>query len=158
MTMLRRCTLFAVTFCCIAGTLQAQQIHAEQENQTPTLAVHAGRLIDVRTGKVSTNAYIMVGKDRILRIADSAPAGLRVVDLSKYTVVPGLIDSHAHVLGNPKDQSSTSSLRMSSPQKAIWGVRNLQVWLDHGFTALRDACEATRRMGSLRFVTASIRD
>ena len=31
---------------------------------------------------------------------------------------------------------------MSSAQKAIWGVRNLQVWLDHGFTALRDACES----------------
>jgi len=56
-------------------------------------------------------------------------------------VVPGLIDSHAHVLGNPKEQASTAGLRMSSAQKAIWGVRNLQIWLDHGFTALRDACE-----------------
>ena len=88
-------------------------------------------------------------KDRILRIVDSAPAGVRVVDLSKYTVVPGLIDSHAHVLGDPKDQTSTSSLRMSSPQKAIWGVRNLQVWLDHGFTAMRDACESDAAYGQL---------
>jgi imidazolonepropionase-like amidohydrolase len=120
---------------CVAGTLQAQ------ENQTPTLAVHAGRLIDVRTGKVATNAYILVAKDRIVRVADSAPADVRVIDLSKYTVVPGLIDSHAHVLGDPKSQASTAGLRMSSPQKAIWGVRNLQVWIDHGFTALREACE-----------------
>src|SRR5205085_1799442 len=74
--------------------------------------------------------------------SDSVPTGVKVIDLSKYTVVPGLIDSHAHVLGNPKDQTSTAGLRMSSAQKAIWGVRNLQVWLDHGFTALRDACEA----------------
>ena len=108
----------------------------------PTLAVRAGRLIDVRSGKVSANQYILIAKDRILRIADSVPAGVRVIDLSKYTVVPGLIDSHAHVLGNPKDQSSTGGLRMSSSQKAIWGVHNLQVWLDHGFTAIRDACEA----------------
>src|SRR6185437_15268686 len=112
-----------------------------EQDQTPTLAVRAGRLIDVRSGKVSTNAYILVAKDRILSIADAAPVGVRVIDLSKYTVVPGLIDSHAHVLGDPKDQSSTGGLRMSSAQKAIWGVRNLQVWLDHGFTALRDACE-----------------
>jgi len=149
MTMLRRCTLLAVAICCIAGTIEAQQIPTQQENPAPTLAVHAGRLIDVRTGKVSTNAYILVAKDRILKIADSAPAGLRVVDLSKYTVVPGLIDSHAHVLGNPKDQTSTSSLRMSSPQKAIWGMRNLQVWLDHGFTAMRDACESDAAYGQL---------
>ena len=81
--------------------------------------------------------------------SDSAPTGVQVIDLSKYTVVPGLIDSHAHVLGNPKDQSSTGGLRMSSAQKAIWGVRNLQVWLDHGFTALRDACEGDPAYGQL---------
>jgi imidazolonepropionase-like amidohydrolase len=142
MARLRRWTWLTVALCWVAGTIQAQP-----ENQTPTLAVHAGRLIDVRTGKVSRNAYIVVAEDRILRIADSAPAELRVVDLSSYTVVPGLIDSHAHVLGNPKDQSSTSHLRMSSPQKAIWGVRNLQVWLDHGFTAMRDACEGDAAYG-----------
>jgi imidazolonepropionase-like amidohydrolase len=140
----RCCTLLATVFCILAGTLPAQQ-----DGQAPTLAVLAGRLIEVRTGKVTANAYVLIAKDRILRIADSAPAGLRVVDLSKYTVVPGLIDSHAHVLGDPKDQSSTGSLRVSSPQKAIWGVRNLQVWLDHGFTALRDACEGDAAYGQL---------
>ncbi len=143
MVRMRRWALVPVLFCCVAGTIQAQ------ENQSPTLAVRAGRLIDVRTGKVSADTYILVAKDRVLRIADSAPAGVRVIDLSKYTVVPGLIDSHAHVLGDPKDQSSTSNLRMSSPQKAIWGVRNLQVWLDHGFTALRDACEGDPAYGQL---------
>jgi len=131
---LLKLVILAILVGCITGTITAQ-------DQTPTLAVRAGRLIDVRSGKVSTNAYILVAKDRILRIADAVPAGARVIDLSKYTVVPGLIDSHAHVLGDPKDQSSTGGLRMSSAQKAIWGVRNLQVWLDHGFTALRDACE-----------------
>jgi imidazolonepropionase-like amidohydrolase len=42
-------------------------------------------------------------------------------------VLPGLVDCHAHVLGNPKDESPTSGLRMSSPQSALWGVRNLQI-------------------------------
>jgi imidazolonepropionase-like amidohydrolase len=91
---------------------------------------------------VATNVFIVIAKDRIQRIAASAPAGAHIIDLSNYTIVPGLIDSHAHILGNPKDQSSTSGLRMSSAQKAIWGMRNLQVWLDHGFTAIRDACES----------------
>ena len=71
------------------------------------------------------------------------------VDLSRYTVVPGLIDSHAHVLGNPKDQSSASGLRMSSAQKTLWGVHSLQIWLDHGFTALRDAGESDLGYGQL---------
>src|SRR5882672_5295715 len=122
---------------------------AAQQEGVATSAVRAGRLIDVRTGRVTTNAYILIAKDRILRIADAAPAGITTIDLSRYTVVPGLIDSHAHVLGNPKDQSSTGGLRMSSAQKAIWGVHSLQIWLDHGFTALRDAGESDLGYGQL---------
>ncbi len=110
-------------------------------------AIHAGRLLDVRSGKLVPNAYIIVEKDRIVRIADSLPAGTPEIDLSKYTVVPGLIDAHSHVLGNPKDQSSTAGLRMPSAQAAIWGVRNLTVWLDHGFTVVRDACESDAGYG-----------
>jgi len=113
------------------------------------IAIRAGRLIDMRTGKVTTNAYIVVEKDRIARIADSLPAGATELDLSKYTVVPGLIDAHSHILGNPKDQASTAGLRMSSAQAAIWGVRNLTVWLDHGFTTVRDACESDDGYGQL---------
>jgi imidazolonepropionase-like amidohydrolase len=120
---------------------------ASAQQPAPTAAIHAGTLIDVRSGKVSTNTYVIVAKDRILQISDSAPSGVPVIDLTRYTVVPGLIDSHAHILGNPKDQSSTGSLRMSSAQKAIWGVHNLQTWLDHGFTAMRDACEGDPAYG-----------
>ena len=144
MLRLNKWLLLVFLVSCVAAAVDAQQ-----ETPEPTAALRAGRMIDVRTGKVSTNAYILIAKDRILRIADSAPAGVSVIDLSRYTVVPGLIDSHAHVLGNLKDQSSTGRLRMSSPQKAIWGVHNLQVWLDHGFTALRDACEGDAAYGQL---------
>jgi imidazolonepropionase-like amidohydrolase len=140
----------ALLFGC-AGVVRAQEqgTQTNTQDKTTTIAVRAGRLLDVRSGKVSTNAYIVIAKDRIVRVADSAPADVRVIDLSKYTVVPGLIDSHAHVLGNPKDQTSTSELRMSSPQKAIWGAHNLQVWLDHGFTALREACEDDASYGQI---------
>ncbi len=132
-----------ILLCSLASIALAQQA------PVATSAVRAGRLIDVRTGRVTTNAYILIAKDRILRIADSAPAGVPTIDLSRYTVVPGLIDSHAHVLGNPKDQSSASGLRMSSAQKTLWGVHNLQTWMDHGFTALRDAGESDLGYGQL---------
>ncbi len=122
---------------------------AQQDSAKATAVIHAGRLIDVRTGRVTVNAYIRIAKDRIVGLADSAPADIPTIDLSKYTVMPGLIDCHAHVLGNPKDQSSASGLRMSSAQKAIWGVHNLQTWLDHGFTALRDAGENDLGYGQL---------
>jgi imidazolonepropionase-like amidohydrolase len=145
-------------FLCLASTFllalflsaRAQTTSPSAEGKTfPTLAILAGRLVDVRTGHVSTNAYIVVEKDRIARIDTAAPAGVKIIDLSKYTVVPGLIDCHAHVLGNPKDQSSASPLRMSSAQAAIWGVHSLTIWLDHGFTALRDAGEPDIGYGQL---------
>jgi len=122
---------------------------AQQGSEKVTAAIHAGRLIDVRSGRVTTNGYITIAKGRIAGVSESAPVGVPVVDLSRFTVLPGLIDCHAHVLGNPKDQSSASGLRMSSPQKAIWGVHNLQTWLDHGFTAIRDAGEDDLGYGQL---------
>jgi imidazolonepropionase-like amidohydrolase len=67
-----------------------------QEAPKPTQAVLAGKLIDVRTGNIRQHAYILIAGDRIQSIADSAPNNIPVTDLSSYTVVPGLIDAHAH--------------------------------------------------------------
>jgi imidazolonepropionase-like amidohydrolase len=136
-------SITSATRACLVSTLLlflAATAWTEQPAM-PTLAIRAGRLIDVRNGQVTSNTYVLIAKDRIARVASSAAPGIPVIDLSPYTIVPGLIDSHAHVLGNPKDQTSTGELRLSSAQKAIWGVHNLQIWLDHGFTALREACE-----------------
>ena len=105
------------------------------------IAIHAGRLLDVRNGDTRNDVYILVQDDKIAAIVNNAPAGVQVIDLSKQTVLPGLCDCHAHVLGNQKDASPTAALLMSSAQKAIWGVRNLREWMDRGFTMLRDPGE-----------------
>ncbi len=146
MKSLLRCALLAAFAATPAINLAGAQQPPAPANVT---AIRAGRLINVRTGQVRQNAVIVIEKDRISRIADSVPSGATVIDLSKYTVVPGLIDCHAHMLGNPKDQSSTAGLRMSSPQAAIWGVHNLTIWLGHGFTGLRDAGESDVAYGQL---------
>lgn len=107
----------------------------------PTQAILAGKLIDVRTGKVRSHAYILIAADRIVSIANAAPSGIPVTDLSEYTVLPGLIDAHGHILSNPTTQNFAAHLRTSIPQATVWGVYNLRLWLDHGFTSVRDACE-----------------
>src|SRR5690242_21199409 len=84
------------------------------------IAIRAGRLLDVRTGNYASNVYILVEGDRIASVGATAPAGASIIDLSSQTVLPGLADSHAHILGNPKNQSATASLRMSSPMAALW--------------------------------------
>ena len=129
---------------------QSQPASAQAEAKPPVRsAIHAGRLLDPRTGNYATNVFIVVEGDRIASVAASAPAGMPVIDLSSQTVLPGLTDCHAHILGNQKDESPTYGLRMSSPMGALWGYRNLQIWLDHGFTSLRDAGESDLAYGQL---------
>jgi imidazolonepropionase-like amidohydrolase len=135
----RKLFLSLVLSATFAAHISAQQ--APRQKAPARVAIKAGTLLDVRTGQYASNLLIVVEGERIVSVGGPAPAGVPVIDLSNVTVLPGLIDAHDHILGNPKDQSPTASLRMSAPQAAIWGVRNLQVWLDHGFTGLREACE-----------------
>jgi len=117
--------------------------------------IRAAHLLDVRDGRVLANQAILVEGDRIRQVGPAAGIvaefgrGATVVDLGNSTLLPGLIDCHNHILGNPKDQSSTADLRMSSPQQALWGLHNLQIWLAHGFTSLRDAGESDLAYGQL---------
>lgn len=132
-------TFLLFFFLFIGITASAQQ---RLPNSAPTrLAIKAGRLIDVRTGNIATNVFIVIEKDRIVDVSSTAPGGIPIIDLSKQTVMPGLIDVHVHLLLNWKDQSSASLLRTSSAQGALWGVHNLQTYLNEGFTTLRDAGE-----------------
>jgi imidazolonepropionase-like amidohydrolase len=141
-----RLSLCGILLGLIFSHVAAQQPKTERPAQ---MVIKAGRLVDVRTGQVSTNVFILIEKDRIMSLGSSAPAGIPIIDLSNRTVMPGLIDCHAHLLGDFKDFSPASGLRMSSVQAAIWGVRNLQVWLQKGFTALRDAGEYGQSYGQL---------
>jgi imidazolonepropionase-like amidohydrolase len=115
----------------------------------------ATRLIDVRNGQVSSNQAVLIEKNKIIAVgpegvvASHAPAAAKIIVLSGLTVLPGLIDCHAHVLGNLADLSAAAPLRMSSAQATLWGVHNLQSWLEQGFTALRDAGESDLGYGQL---------
>jgi len=138
-----RIAFTVLTFSVGSSLVWAQQpTPAPGQQQPRRVAIKAGRLLDVRSGRVTPDVVILVEGDRIADVGSAAPAGVPVIDLSGLTVLPGLIDAHDHILGNPKDWSSTSWLRASAPEAAIWGVRNVQVLLDHGFTGVRDACEA----------------
>src|SRR6185436_8838194 len=69
-----------------------------------TVAVRAGKLFDPRSGNMLSNQTIIINGERIVDVGPNAqvPAGARVIDLSKATVLPGLIDSHLHLMdGSP---------------------------------------------------------
>jgi len=118
------------------------------KSETVTV-VKAARLLDVRSGQMQSNPIVVIEGDRIRAISSVVPTGAHVIDLGDVTLLPGLIDCHAHILGNPKDQSPTGSLRTSSAEGALWGYHNLQIWIAHGFTSLRDAGESDLGYGQL---------
>jgi imidazolonepropionase-like amidohydrolase len=113
-----------------------------QQRELRRVAIKAGRLLDVKAGTVASDVVIVVEGDRIASVGGAAPTGVPLIDLAGLTVLPGLIDAHDHILGNPKDWSAAAWLRTSGPEAAIWGVRNVRILLDHGFTSVRDACES----------------
>ena len=74
--------------------------------QAAGTALRCGRLLDPASGRVIQNAVVLVNGDRIERIGPGVevPADGRVIDLSRLTCLPGLIDSHTHVLLQPEDE------------------------------------------------------
>jgi len=70
------------------------------------IALHAKRLLDVRSGSVS-EAYIVLRGERIEAVAKRAPADAKVIELGNVTVLPGLIDCHVHVEAGWNDFSGT---------------------------------------------------
>jgi imidazolonepropionase-like amidohydrolase len=118
--------------------------------------VRAGRLIDVDAGQVRSNQAVVVRGDRIESVgADdgSVPDGARVIDLSDRTVLPGLIDVHAHLIGRMDEgQGYAALVTRSGAQEAFSGVRNAIRTLRAGFTTVRD-------IGTFRaFVDVALRE
>jgi imidazolonepropionase-like amidohydrolase len=133
----------------------AQTTPASPNTTKQITIIRAARLLDVRDGRVLTDQAVLVEGDRIRQVGPAASItnefgrDATVIDLGNSMLLPGLIDCHDHILGNPKDDSPTANLRMSSPQKALWGLHNLQIWLANGFTTLRDAGESDLAYGQL---------
>jgi imidazolonepropionase-like amidohydrolase len=106
--------------------------------------VHAGKLLDVRSGKVLNDQVIVIRGDRIERFADRGdvqiPPGATTVDLTRATVLPGLIDCHTHIMLTDTDNSHYDDilLKQSWQYRTILATLNVKHDLEAGFTAMRD--------------------
>src|SRR5258708_24825753 len=81
----------------VLGVLSAAALWA----QAPQVAVKAGKLFDPKSGQMLPNQVVLIQGDRITEVGPAAsvtiPAAAKVIDLSRATVLPGLIDGHVHL-------------------------------------------------------------
>ncbi|WP_229255922.1 Xaa-Pro dipeptidase [Duganella fentianensis] len=102
-------------------------------------AIKAARMLDVRSGNTIEAAVILIDGERITAAGSklAIPAGAQVIDLGDKTVLPGLIDMHTHLTGDPADLGY-SVIAKSVPRITLTGAKNARLTLQAGFTSVRD--------------------
>jgi imidazolonepropionase-like amidohydrolase len=109
-------------------------------SQTQTVRIHAARVID-GTGKVLPNATIVVQGSKITSI-EAGNAGTAAYNLGRLTVLPGMIDVHAHV-GWHFDKDGRYAARRGSPaEEILYSAENAYVTLLAGFTTIQSPGQA----------------
>ena len=116
--------------------------------------INAGQILDVVSGRLLADRTIVVVDDRIVAIGRTGsmdlPTNAEVVDLGDMTVLPGLIDMHVHLTGDP-DAQGYGNLAASVPRNALFGAANGMRTLRAGFTTVRN-------VGAGGFADIALRD
>lgn len=149
---MKKSMLSAVALLLWALPMVAQQV-APATTPGPVIAVRAGRLVDPAAGIAAANQTILVQDGKITAVGGNLtiPPGAQVIDLSRSTVLPGLVDAHTHLaitmmqardLGPASSEVRWSIINVlandSTPYRAIEAAGNAFTMLQSGFTVVRD--------------------
>ena len=146
--MFRRISFLALLLAWCASVCTAQSAPTQ-----PVSFIRAGKLLDVDSGRLLTNQMILLRGGKIEAVGEhvTVPSGATVIDLSKFTLLPGLIDCHTH-LADMTDGEPLRVLQRTAAENAYAVIPNARVTLLAGFTTVRD-------VGVYRaFVDVALRD
>jgi len=126
----------------IATVLLASLAFAQNSQSAPKIRyLRCGSLLDGKSDTPRKNVVIAIEGDKIRDVGAREPSGSDVIDLSRETCLPGLIDTHTHVLlqGDITAADYDEQLLKQSPEyRAILATVNARRALDYGFTTIRD--------------------
>jgi imidazolonepropionase-like amidohydrolase len=138
---MKTATLFLAFLVSSCLSLAQTQQGAEATTPGPTV-IHAGHLLDVKSGRMIDNATVVVQGDKIVSVGppqwgkSGPPANLKTIDLPNATLLPGLIDAHTHLTFDPN--FGYQELGISIPKEALIGAKNARITLEAGFTTVRN--------------------
>jgi imidazolonepropionase-like amidohydrolase len=138
---MKRLVLFTLLLSSIAFA-QAPRNDKQAPPPKKTTVLHCGSMVDVRAGTLRRNVAIVINGDRIQSVGEAtAPAGTETIDLSKSVCLPGLVESHTHVLLQGDITAADYDeqiLKQSVPFRTLLAARAARKALDYGFTTIRD--------------------
>lgn len=140
--------------CTVLASFAVLCLGAQAVGQTPRyVAVHAGHLLEVKTGKLLADQTLVIEDGRITSsgaaMEAKIPADAVRIELPNATVLPGLIDAHTHLTSEPK--FGYDRLAISVPREALIGAKNARLTLLAGFTTARN-------VGARDFTDVALRD
>ena len=140
---------------CVLSVSAFQFLGAQAAPPPQVVAIRAGRLVDVDHGVILRDQVVLVRGERIEAVQPAAaaiPKGARVIDLSSYTVAPGLLECHGHPADAMESASPAYPVETSEAQVAYLGALHSRESLMAGFTTVRS-------VGNYRaFVDVALRD
>lgn len=121
--------------------------------QARHVAVHAGHMLDVKSGKTLNDQIIVIEDGKIASVGAAAQANVPSdavrIELPNATVLPGLIDAHTHLTMDPKFGYERLSISVS--REALIGAKNARTTLLAGFTTVRN-------VGASEYSDVALRD
>lgn len=133
---------------------QVTQLHILPLPTTGVTALRFGALAD-GTGRLTRDAVVYVRGDRIVGIDSGTfrlPDGMPVVDLTRYTAIPGLVDVHTHLTyWRDKARPNGADAPRSRDSVVMFAAENARKTLETGVTTVRD-------LGAANYTDIAMRD
>jgi len=135
--MAKRCVYLLALSACLLTSLR--RVPAQIKASPSQIVLHAARLLDIETGRISAPGEVLVQGERIAEAGSAVthPAGAQILDLGDTTLLPGLIDAHVHLFLHPGAED-LQTVQESIPQRTIVATVAARDDLMAGFTAERD--------------------